>query len=503
MNTVAEPSQRDRMTIAIFALGGQGGGVLADWVVDIADRSGFIAQATSVPGVAQRTGSTVYYVELYPADPADTQEPVLALMPAPGDVNIVIASELMEAGRSILRGFATEKTLLIGSTHRIYAIGEKAALADGRASSDRILEAARTRTGRFIGFDMDEIASRTGSVISSVMFGALAGSGALPISREVFEEAIRAGGKGVKASLAAFALGFEEVQTAPPAAEPENNGEMAAATTAAGAELAAQIDRQLPEDVRSVGREGVKRLMDYQDRRYAELYLERLSLIASVDRQAGEWRLTAAVAKHLALWMSYEDTIRVADLKIRASRFQRVRSEVRAPDTSILYLTEYMHPRPQEVCETLPVGLGQWILANRPAMQLLDRILSKGRYVRTTSLAWFVVLSLVASLRRRRRGTLRYAIEQERIEHWLHAVHRSAAAGQYEAAIELAECQRLIKGYGETHERGLANYGRIMAKWPALRTQPDAAQQLKRLREAALADEEGRALSDALNQVAA
>ena len=54
------------LTLAIVALGGEGGGVLADWIVAVAERAGHYAQNTSVAGVAQRTGATVYYVEIFP-----------------------------------------------------------------------------------------------------------------------------------------------------------------------------------------------------------------------------------------------------------------------------------------------------------------------------------------------------------------------------------------------------------------------------------------------------
>lgn len=316
---------RGRITIAILALGGQGGGVLADWIRLLGQQNGYAAQATSVPGVAQRTGSTVYYIELFPEDAADDREPVLALMPAPGDVDIVIASELMEAGRAILRGFATDRTVLIGSTHRIYAISEKSALGDGRAASERILEAARTRCARFIGFDMDEVATRSGSVISAVMFGALAGSDALPFARQSFEQAISAGGKGVEASLRAFAAGMEAAKDGAIAGKAPDPPAAPRPTTAAGAELAARVAAELPAPARDTAIEGVRRLMDYQDRAYAELYLARIARIAELDSEQREWELTTAVAKHLALWMSYEDTIRVADLKVRDGRFARIR----------------------------------------------------------------------------------------------------------------------------------------------------------------------------------
>ena len=47
---------RKPITIAILAMGGEGGGVLSDWLVDLAEHHGYQAQTTSVPGVAQRTG---------------------------------------------------------------------------------------------------------------------------------------------------------------------------------------------------------------------------------------------------------------------------------------------------------------------------------------------------------------------------------------------------------------------------------------------------------------
>jgi indolepyruvate ferredoxin oxidoreductase beta subunit len=201
--------------------------------------------------------------------------------------------------------------------------------------------------------------------------------------------------------------------------------------------------------------------------------------------------------------MSNEDTIRVADLKVRGSRFARVRDEVKARPGEIVEVVEYMHPRTQEICETLPAGLGRRLLASPRARRLLDRMFSKGRHVRTTRVRWFLVLSFLAALRPMRRKTLRYAVEQARIEEWLDLVLKTARAGDRDCAAELVACQRLIKGYGDTHERGLANYRRIVSQWPRLAGRPDAAATLRRLRDAALADEEGRALSEALEPLAA
>ena len=111
------PDGEKIITLAALAVGGQGGGVLTDWIVAVAEANGYRAQSTSVAGVAQRTGATIYYVEMC----RDTgRMPVFALSPAIGDVDILMASELMEGGRAIMRGFVTPgRTTMIASTHRI------------------------------------------------------------------------------------------------------------------------------------------------------------------------------------------------------------------------------------------------------------------------------------------------------------------------------------------------------------------------------------------------
>ncbi|MDH7640023.1 indolepyruvate oxidoreductase subunit beta family protein [Sphingomonas oryzagri] len=492
------PTDRDRITIAILALGGEGGGVLAEWIQELARSNGYVAQGTSVPGVAQRTGSTVYYIELIRAGAggANRPDPVLAMMPVPGDVDIVIASELMEAGRAILRGFVSEdRTTLIGSTHRVYAISEKSAMGDGTGAGQRILDAAGRRAQRFIGFDMAAAAGKAGSVISSVMFGALAGSDALPFPRETFEGTIRHSGKAVEANLKGFGLGFTRAQEGDPAAA-EAAGP-AEPTTEAGRALKARVEALLPEAAHTLAIEGVRRLMDYQDRAYAEFYLNRLARLTELDDGADDWRLTREGARHLALWMAYEDTIRVADLKVRATRSTRVEAEVRLAPDQVMTVTEYMHPRLQEVAETLPAAIGSLILGSGTLRRWLEPRFAKGRHVETTSLRWFLMLRLLASLRGMRRSTLRYAQEQERIDDWLTLAHE-AARSDCEAAAEILACQQLIKGYSDTFERGLDNFATVMAEARKAIGAPGAAARIAALRAAAIADDQGKALACAV-----
>lgn len=485
----SQKSSRRRITIAIMALGGQGGGVLADWIIAVAGRENFIAQGTSVPGVAQRTGATIYYIELFPNS---DQPPVLALSPMPGDVDILIAAELMEAGRAILRGFVERtRTTLIASTHRIYAISEKSAMGDGIANSEHVLRAAAARARKFIAFDMEQAADRAGTMISPVLFGALAASGALPFRRENFEAAIRDSGIAVDANLKGFAAGFagESGITPPPTTLP-------GPTTPAGRRLHARILAELPGPAHALAIEGVRRLLDYQDAAYADLYLNRLGAIAA-DGANEAPTLTSEAARHLALWMSYEDTIRVADLKTRASRAARVQTEIRALPEQVVTVTEFMHPRLQEVCDTMPAWMGRRIRGSRILSALLSPLFRKGRHVASIRLDWFLLLRLIAGLRPWRRGTLRFQEEQTRIEAWL-ALVSEAAKSDRAAALELVVCQRLIKGYGETFARGLRNFEHIIAAYRQIQTHPDCPALLRELREAALKDEEGHTLSGAL-----
>jgi indolepyruvate ferredoxin oxidoreductase beta subunit len=493
-------NQTQPIKIAILAMGGEGGGVLADWVVDMGEANGYVAQTTSVPGVAQRTGATIYYVELYPTAEADGGLPVLALMPLPGDVDVVLASELMEAGRAVQRGLVTsDRTTLIASTHRVFSIAEKSALGDGRVDSTQLLAHTAKAAKRFIRFDMAQAAEASGSVISAVLFGALAGSGVLPFGRAQFEATIERGGVGVKPSLKAFGAAFaraqggddgepvQEAAVAAPAPQPRHPAVRA---------LVERAQRDFPTVAQDFLLEGVRRLIDYQDLAYAGLFLDRMAAVAALPGNNDQ--LLRETARHLALWMSYEDTARVAALKTRATRFDRVRGEARVQLGQVLAINEYMHPRLQEICETLPGGIGRWLMSSTLPKKLVERFTRKGRVIQTSSLRGYLMLRTVAWMKRWRRSTMRYAEENRRIEEWLQRIAATAQRNP-ELAVELAQCQRLVKGYSDTHERGIRNYDTVMRAVERAGTALAPAT-LRELRDAALADEHGHKLQGALAQ---
>ena len=132
----------------------------------------------------------------------------------------------------------------------------------------------------------------------------------------------------------------------------------------------------------------------------------------------------------------------------------------------------------------------------------MGRFVSQGRIVQTSSIGGYLLLYFVASLRRMRRTTLRFAEETGRIQGWLAQI-REAAPADHALAVEIAACQGLVKGYSDTHARGLRNFQTVMSALPAVRGKPDASARLRSLREAALADESGARLESALKEIQA
>ncbi|HZT50823.1 MAG TPA: indolepyruvate oxidoreductase subunit beta family protein [Stellaceae bacterium] len=487
------------ITILIAALGGEGGGVLTDWIVEAALNSDLPVQATSIPGVAQRTGATTYYVELFPETNAALggRRPLFGLYPSPGGIDLMLASEVLEAGRALENGFVTpDRTTLATATHRIYAILEKAAMADGRFDTSRILEAGRALARKPILFDLTRSPRTRSLSLNAVLLGIAASCGVLPIPRAAFEEAIRGSGIAVDANLAAFGAGWEIGANGVPA-------ELAPADDRAHRPVEAGLDsliggvaREFAPAAVPIIEEGVRRLADYQDIAYARLYYERLRRVVAVDLPDGA--LVATVARYLALWMSYEDVIRVADLKTRAERFAKLRAEIRAKPGEPVHVTEFLKPGIDEVSAVLPRIVGRALERWATRHGLRDRLHVRMR-LKSTSVNGFVRLWLLARMRPLRRRSFRFAEEQRGIEQWLDAIVRAAPRSR-ELACEVAELARILKGYSDTHRRARDNYRRIFdsAVTPLLLQRPeDGAPILRKLREAALADPEGTALDQA------
>jgi indolepyruvate ferredoxin oxidoreductase, beta subunit len=533
------------ITVLIAALGGEGGGVLTDWIITAAASCDLPVQSTSIPGVAQRTGATTYYIELFPKTWCELggKRPVLALAPGIGDVDMVVASELLEAGRAIAGGFVTpDRTLMIASTHRSHAIAEKIAMGDGRFDAAKLVESVEKNARAHVLFDMDAVARSAGAMINAVMLGAVVAAGRLPIPVDAFEGAIRAG-KSSEANLRGFKAGFEAARRGAvlfSASSPSPPGSagvspalsfLDAGETPAlpGNGLSPQAGRgadcgdprppsspkrardDLENEAARFGTaadfvtEGLRRLAAYQDLSYARLYLDRLAPIAEADARAGaDGRLAREVARHLALRMSYEDVIRVAQAKIAPERMAKIVEQMGAKPGEPVTIVEFLKPGIEEMCSILPPWLARPIIAIAERRGWIDEF-HWGMEIKTNSVSGYLRFLLLARLRRFRPRSYRYKQEQAAIEAWL-ALIVEATARSAPLALEIAECARLLKGYGDTLKRGAANYAAIERQ--VIRPVLAGAIPLSRgidavasARVAALADPDGESLAKCLAEI--
>lgn len=489
------------ITLLICALGGEGGGVLTEWLVDTARHAGYLAQATSIPGVAQRTGATTYYVEVFPVPLAELggRRPVFSLSPVPGALDAMVSSELLETARQIGNGMASpERTLVITSSARTLTTQERMQLGDGRADNAQLLKLVQDFGREHHVFDMGAVAKESGTIVSAVMLGAVAGSGLFPFKREDYESVVRQSGASAQASLRGFARGHESVCHAgpdPASISAHHNGSRI---------KPAMTTPDFPEAVQDMVFLGYQRLLDYQDNAYADLYLQRLQSVLAAEREADPQArqghaTTREMARWLALWMAFDDIVRVADLKSRASRWQRVRHEVKAGDDDLLKVYDHFKPGVPEFASLLPTPMAQRLLAwDRARVAAGKTPWALPLKVRTHSVRGMLALRTLAGMKWMRVRGSRFALEQQMIGKWLAAVLQGTRR-DWQLGHEIALCGRLIKGYGTTNERGKDNLLHVLDHL-AGGAPERAAQAIAAARDAALADEAGKALDAALVQ---
>jgi indolepyruvate ferredoxin oxidoreductase beta subunit len=502
-------ADRRPVSLLICALGGEGGGVLAEWLVETATRSGFSAQSTSIPGVAQRTGSTTYYFEVFPVPTAELagRKPIFSLYPVAGALDVLVSSELLETVRQIGNGMASaDRTLVVTSSSRTLTTAEKLQLADGRASSEDLLKVVRQYSQSARIFDMSAVAQETETVLSAVLFGAIAGSGVLPFSREAFEQTIRQSGRAVEPSLRGFARAFEMVAKGLAGQAPASSYSPAIVAPAIIPALPADLARAFPSSTHAMLGAGHARVLEYQDRDYAELYARRMKRILEAE-QAGDpsgeqgFATTGETARFLALWMAFDDIVRVADLKCRATRFARVRREVRAPDEDLVRIYDYFKPGVPELAALLPRTWARVLIGwDRRRQQNGKAALALPLKIGAHTISGFLALRFLASLKWLRKRGSRFAQEQAMIERWLAAVEQGAR-NQRELGHEIALCGRLVKGYGSTNDRGkdsllhVLDHLAVGGHWDGPHARAEA---IRAARMAALADDAGIELDKTL-----
>jgi indolepyruvate ferredoxin oxidoreductase beta subunit len=500
------------ITLLICALGGEGGGVLTEWLVEIARHAGYACQSTSIPGVAQRTGATTYYVEVFPVPLAQLQgrRPVFSLNPVPGALDAIVSSELLETTRQIAGGMSSpDRTVVITSSNRTFTTQERMQLADGRADDADLVKVVQVFSRERHVFDMGALAQEAGTVVSAVMLGAIAGSGLFPFERDDYENVVRAGGgKPAEASLRGFGRAYEMVlqrsDCHPGLEEPATDLIRDAGQALPAMTALPPAASDFPPQVHEILALGHARMLEYQGQAYAHLYLQRLRDVLASER-AGDpsgahgFATTREMARWLALWMAFDDIVRVAGLKSRASRWQRVNAEVKAGDGDLLHVYDYFKPGAPEFAALLPPALAQRVLRwdrKRVAAGKLPWALPLE--IGTHSVTGMLGLRTLAAMKWLRVLGSRYANEQAMIGKWLAGVIE-ASRRDWQVGHEIALCGRLIKGYGTTNERGKENLLHVLdhlAHGPAAA----AAQAIAASRDAAMADDAGKALDATLVQ---
>jgi indolepyruvate ferredoxin oxidoreductase beta subunit len=467
------------ISILLCALGGEGGGVLADWLVDAARHGGLAAQATSIPGVAQRTGATTYYLEIFPTPISELggRRPVFGLNPLPGRLDLLVSSELLETARQISLGLCSpDRTLLISASNRALTTHEKMQMGDGRMDDAVLLQLLQQHSHASHVLDMVALTRQAGTVVSAVMLGCIAASKLLPLRREDFEFAVHEGqakerqSASQQASLRGFALAWDAMQAQSTQSKfvdavLTNTLTIPNVTSEQIAKLSPELAATFPSDMHEMLGLGVARLMDYQGDRYVSLYIQRLrEVLASEQRNGtdGACTVTKETARWLALWMAFDDIVRVADLKSRASRWQRVRMEVKAKTDDVLKVYDHFKPGVPEFAALLPKVFALPLLRwdrQRSASGLSP--LALPIKVGTHSVIGMVMLRALASFKWLRVLGNRYAEEQAMIDAWLKALVRGAQE-DVNLGLALAQCGQLIKGYGTTNERGRDNLLHIL-----------------------------------------
>jgi indolepyruvate ferredoxin oxidoreductase beta subunit len=262
---------------------------------------------------------------------------------------------------------------------------------------------------------------------------------------------------------------------------------------------------QFPAQVHDMLTLGHARMLEYQGQAYAELYLQRLQRVLEAERDADpagahDFTTTREMARWLALWMAFDDIVRVADLKSRASRWQRVKREVKAGNDDLLRVYDHFKPGAPEFAALLPQSLAARLLRWDRARVLKGKApWALPLKVGTHSVFGMLALRTLASLKWLRVRGSRYANEQAMIDKWLAGVV-DGTRRDWQLGHEIALCGRLIKGYGATNERGKENLLHVLDHLARGESAAQSAGAIAAAREAALADEAGKAFDSALVQ---
>lgn len=462
--------------ILIPAVGGQGGGVLTEWIYQALLLESYEVQTISLPGLAQRTGSTVYYIEAYPAEVSN--KIIFSQYPVPGDINIIVAQEFLELGRVLEQGYGSNKTTIVSSTHRVYSTLEKLPISGGIYSDEKLSAIARQFSSKFIGINSLEIARTNGLgdlAINAILLGVLSASNTIPISKDSFIKSIENANVAVESNLNAFDVGYEYfIKSDISAKELKSDSENFGAYSISDKdneklyELFKNLEGVYPSYLNSLLKEALVRLSDYQDVEYATKYLGLINEIKSIEKKNSEkeFKLLEIVIKNLALMMSYEDGIRVSELKVRSSRFARIEEEMSIKGNQVYSVRDYLKPDAEEIYGLLPNILV------RPVVRFMDsdifkriwkkdKLLTLGQTPRTNSFFGYLRLWTLSRFKFIRPYSYRYKNEHLIIKKYIESIEKYGNS-DYELGCIVAKSGSIIKGYGKVRRRTINTFHRFL-----------------------------------------
>ncbi len=471
----------DLIKILIPAVGGQGGGVLTEWLVQAFFLEDFDAQGISLPGLSQRGGSTVYYLEAHPKPKSEGKPLIFAQFPVPGEVDIILAQEFLELGRALELGYGSDKTTIVTSTHRVYSTLEKMPIGSGIYSDENLRKLASAFSSEMIELNALELSKANGMdelAVNGILLGALCESGALPIDKKSFITSIEMVGVAVNASLKAFEVGWNYAHSNSDTSlsdsvkwdsfKAERSDKLEGKDKEEYLARIKSIESDYPSNLKEILAESVYRLIDYQDIDYADKYLNEVRNIYVIDddTKGSNYKLTESYAKNLALLMSYEDGVRVAELKIKSDRFKRIREEMRIKDDQVFHVVDYLKPDAEEIYGLLPNVLVAPVLSFTQT-RLFKKIwrrkkpLTMGQTPVTNSFSGYLRMWMLTKIKFMRPQSHRYKKEHKLIKRYTETLNKYSTY-DYKLTCLIAQSAQMVKGYGKVRRRTMDAFYRYI-----------------------------------------
>jgi uncharacterized protein DUF6537 len=250
----------------------------------------------------------------------------------------------------------------------------------------------------------------------------------------------------------------------------------------------------LPEPVMAAASDAIHLLIDYQGPSYAHLYVHRLRRF--IGKQGVDDAMLTEIARLMAVRMSYEDPIRIAQLKLT-----ELNDRPGAPAGSV----DIKKFRLEELIGALPAMIAEYII---DAVEWLGWG-HKRVSIRFSTASRFGIrrLRIEAGLRRWRLFSLRYTRERVWVERWLHMIDRSLSK-QPQAAPAIVQSATMIEGYGTVYRQGMADWnaiidGLVKPTFDGMLALPDLGSAVIEARAAALPDPRQAALKRKIAEIRA